>query len=174
MRSTLSLASPPPKNQTKQWPTEAPMEGWFPRFRGEPTRQRIALQWNCPRTESSDRATRNGSAAARAGLREPRLNSRPSSQNGSRRPDRRICGEWGSMSCAPTLWKEILAGFSQCPIIGILLSSESQGRIRPRGDDFKVPGGAARRIALVGGRFAGEGTRWGRGDGCRPIGVIGH
>ena len=49
-----------------------------------------------------------------------------------------------------------------------------RGRIRPRGDDFKVPGGAARRIALVGGRFAGEGTRWGRGDGCQPIEVIGH
>ena len=26
------------------------MEGWFPPFRGEPTRQRIALRWGCPRT----------------------------------------------------------------------------------------------------------------------------
>ncbi len=37
-----------------------------------------------------------------------------------------------------------------------------------------MPGDAVRRMALVGGRFAGEGRRWGRGDGCRSIGVIGH
>jgi hypothetical protein len=42
------------------------------------------------------------------------------------------------------------------------------------GGDFKVPGDAVRRMALVGGRFAGEGRRWGRGGGCRSIGVIGH
>jgi hypothetical protein len=29
-------------------------------------------------------------------------------------------------------------------------------------------------LALVGGRFAAEGRRWGRGDGCRSIEVIGH
>ena len=34
----------PPKNQTKQWPTEAQMEGWFPRSRGEHTCQRIAMR----------------------------------------------------------------------------------------------------------------------------------
>ncbi len=26
------------------------MEGWFPRFRGEHTRQPIAMRWGCPRT----------------------------------------------------------------------------------------------------------------------------
>ena len=52
----------------------------------------------------------------------------------------------------------------------LLLSSASD----PSRDDFKVPGGPVRRIALVGGRSAGEGGRWGRGDGCRSIGVIGH
>jgi hypothetical protein len=51
----------------------------------------------------------------------------------------------------------------------ILLSSDL-----PRGDDFKVPCGAVLRIVLVGGRFAGEGRRWGCGGGGRPIGVIGH
>ena len=43
---------------------------------------------------------------------EPRarsLSSRPPSQSRSRRPDRRICGEWGISSCAPTLWKELQA-----------------------------------------------------------------
>ncbi len=83
------------------------LEGWFPRFRGEHTRQRIAMRWDCTRTESSDRASRNGSAAARAEPRARSLNSRPPSQNGSRRPDRRIGGEWGSTSCAPTLWKKL-------------------------------------------------------------------
>ena len=37
-----------------------------------------------------------------------------------------------------------------------------------------MPGGAVRRIVLVGGWFAGEGRRWGCGGGCRSIGVIGH
>jgi hypothetical protein len=104
----LLISYAPPKNPTKRWPTEAQMEGWFPHHCGEHTRQQIAMRWDCTRTESSDRATRNGSAAARAEPREQRLNSRPPSQNGSRRPDQRICGNWGSMSCAPTLWKEIL------------------------------------------------------------------
>ncbi len=45
---------------------------------------------------------------------------------------------------------------------------------RPEGGDFKVLGGAARRMVRVGRRFAGEGKRWGRGDGCRSIGVMGH
>jgi len=102
----LLISYAPPKNQTKRWPTEAQMEGWFPRYRGEHTRQRIAMQWNCAQTESPDRAARNSSAAAQAELREQRLNSRPSSWNESRRPDRRICGDGGSTSCAPTLWKE--------------------------------------------------------------------
>ena len=88
------------------------MEGWFPRSCGEHTRQRIAMRWDCTRTESSDRATRNSSAAARVELREQRLNSRPSSWNESRRPDRRICGDGGSTSCAPTLWKEREIAFS--------------------------------------------------------------
>jgi hypothetical protein len=87
------------------------MEGWFPRASGERRRQRIAMQWDRTQTESPDRATRNDSAAARAEPRAPRLNSRPSSQNGSRRPDRRICGEWGITSCAPTLWKAVQAAF---------------------------------------------------------------
>jgi hypothetical protein len=87
------------------------MEGWFPRSCGEHTRQRIAMRWDCPRTESLDRAARNGAAAARAEPRSRSLNSRPPSQNGSRRPDRRICGESGSASCAPPLWKEIEAAF---------------------------------------------------------------
>jgi len=52
------------------------------------------------------RAARNSSVAARTEPRAQRLDSRPSSQNGSRRPDRRICGERGSAPCAPTLWKE--------------------------------------------------------------------
>jgi len=108
----LRVSYAPPKNQTKRWPTEAQMEGWFPRSCGEHTRHRIALQWDRPRTESSDRATRNGSAAAQAEPREQRLNSRPSSWNGSRRPDRRICGDGGSTSCAPTLWKEKETAFS--------------------------------------------------------------
>jgi hypothetical protein len=82
------------------------MEGWFPRSRGELTRQRIAMP-DCARTESSDRATRRGSAAARPEPRAPRLNSRPSSQNRSRRRDRRICGDREIASCAPTRWKEI-------------------------------------------------------------------
>ena len=37
-----------------------------------------------------------------------------------------------------------------------------------------MPGGAVCRIALVEGRFAGEGSHWGRGGGCRSIGVIRH
>ena len=35
-------------------------------------------------------------------------------------------------------------------------------------------GGAVRRMALVGGRFAGEGRRWGRGDDWRSIGAMGR
>ncbi len=71
MRSTLSPASPPPKNPTKHGPTEAQREGWFPRTRGERRRQRIAMQWDRTQVESSDRATRNDSAAARAEPRAP-------------------------------------------------------------------------------------------------------
>ena len=37
-----------------------------------------------------------------------------------------------------------------------------------------MPGGAVRRMALVGGRCAGKRRRWGRGDGWRSIGVRGH
>jgi hypothetical protein len=37
-----------------------------------------------------------------------------------------------------------------------------------------VPGGAVLRIALVGGRFAGEGRLLGAWDGWRSIGMIGH
>ena len=92
------------------------MEGWFPRSCGEHTRQRIAMR-GCLRSESSDRAARKRSAAARAEPRVRSLNSRPPSQNGSRRPDRSIGGDGESSSCAPTLWKEFLAAFfGSCPI----------------------------------------------------------
>ena len=64
-----------------------------------------------PSYESSDRAARRGSAAAPTEPRARTLNSRPPSQNGSRRQDRRICGDRGSLSCAPTLWKGVQEGF---------------------------------------------------------------
>ena len=60
-----------------------------------------------PSNESSDRAARRFSAAAPTEPRVRTLHSRPPSHNGSRRPDRRICGDWGSLSCAPTLWKGV-------------------------------------------------------------------
>ena len=145
MRSTLSPASPPPKNPTKHGPTEAQREGWFPRTRGEPRRQRIAMQWDRTQAESSDRATRNDSAAARAEPRALRLHSRPSSQNGSRRPDRRICDEWGSRSCAPTLWRGIQAAFSLDVRVAGAISSPwgARGGLAP------VQGGSgAQRTAL--------------------------
>jgi hypothetical protein len=40
----LRIGYAPSKNQTKQWPHEAQMEGWFPRTCGEHTRQRIAIR----------------------------------------------------------------------------------------------------------------------------------
>ena len=67
-----------------------------------------------PSYESSDRAARRGSAAAPTEPRARTLNSRPPSQNGSRRQDRRICGDRGSLSCAPTLWKRVQEGVSGC------------------------------------------------------------
>ena len=97
------------------------MEGWFPRLRGEHTRQRIAMR-GCLRTQFSGRNAQTDFAAAPAESRARFLNSRPPSQNGSRRPDRRICGDRGSTSCAPTLWKEKQAGFFECPINNILSS----------------------------------------------------
>ena len=100
------LSYAPPKNRTKQWPEKAQMERWFPPACGEHTRQRIAMRWGCPPSESSDRAARSDSAAAPAEPRARVLNSRPPSQNGSRRPDRRIWSERRSASCHPPLWKE--------------------------------------------------------------------
>ncbi len=123
----LRVSYAPPKNQTKRWPTEAQMEGWFPRTSGEQNCQRLATQWDRTGTESSNRAARSDSTAAQAKSRAPRLNSRPSSQNGSRRPDRRICDEWGSTSCDPTLWKEKQERFSVRLIIGIMLNHPNGG-----------------------------------------------
>ena len=74
------------------------------------------MRWTCFRTESSNRATRKSSAAARAEPRARSLYSRLPSQNGSRRPDRRIWGERGSAPCAPTLWKEEEGPFSVPPV----------------------------------------------------------
>jgi len=53
--------------------------------------------------------THRSSADALAEPGGPSLNSRPPSRIESRRPDRRICGGWRSMSCAPTLWKGVQA-----------------------------------------------------------------
>ena len=139
----LQISYAPPKNQTKQWPEEAPMEGWFPRTGGERRRQRIAMQWDRTQAESSDRATRNNSAAARAEPRATRLNSRPSSQNGSRRPDRRICDEWGSTSCAPTLWKGIQAAFSLDVRVAGAISSSWGARGGAISTCARRPGGGA-------------------------------
>jgi hypothetical protein len=120
------------------------MEGWFPRTSGERKRQRIAMQWDRTQTESPDQATRNGSAAARAEPRAPRLNSRPSSQNGSRRPDRRICGEWGITSCAPTLWKGFQAAFLlDVRVGGAILRPWGARRAYPDGTDTNAVLGAA-------------------------------
>ncbi len=58
----------------------------------------------------AQRAARKSSVTARTERRAQRLDSRPSSQNGSRCPDRRIWGEMGSTPCAPTLWKEDIVG----------------------------------------------------------------
>ena len=81
----------------------------FP-WRAHTPTNRAAME--LPSNESSDRAARRGSAAAPAEPRARTLNSRPPSHNGSRRPDRRICGDRGSLSCAPTLWKGVQEGFS--------------------------------------------------------------
>ena len=140
----MSYASP--KNRTKRWPTEAQMEGWFPRFRGDPARRRIATRWSGPRSESSDRAARSGSAAARAELRARTLDSRTPSQDGSRRPDRRIRGDGGSTSCAPPLWKEVEAAFSTASDNQISVKRERNEGKRP--PPRVVPSGP-RRAARV-------------------------
>jgi hypothetical protein len=81
------------------------MEGWFPRERGEHRRRTIAMRRTCLRTQSSKRAVQESSTDARTEPRTSCLDSRPSSQNGSRRPDRRIWGERGCAPCDPTLWE---------------------------------------------------------------------
>jgi len=107
------------------------MEGWFPLSRGEHKRKTIAMRWTCLRTKHNQRAARNSSVAARTERRAQRLDSRPSSQNGSRRPDRRICGERGSAPCDPTLWNAKQASFSAPPLSTFLTNSPRRGENGP-------------------------------------------
>ena len=51
------LGPRPPQNRTKRWPSEVPMEGWFPRECGEQIRLEIAEAVE-GRTKREDRSRR--------------------------------------------------------------------------------------------------------------------
>jgi hypothetical protein len=51
----------------------------------------------------------------------------PAGHNGSRRPDRRICGDGGSASCAPTLWKKDKRGSATSDNKGGTVESRREG-----------------------------------------------
>jgi len=140
----LLLSYAPPKNRKKQWPTEAQMEGWFPRSCGEHNCNESRSDCIALELTPQNREAHTHSADARADARAQCLNSRRPSQNGSRRPDRRICGEWEDLSCAPTLWKETVFRFclGRLPVQSLLLyfvasfsalsSTEMTGSLRLR------------------------------------------
>ncbi len=79
----------------------------------------------------SSRATGSAPAAIRVEPPAEDLNSIPPSPNGSRRSDRRIWGDWGNASRAPTLRKQVQAAFSAPPILGILTSRPQWARFGP-------------------------------------------
>jgi hypothetical protein len=91
-----------------------------------------------PGRASSSSKTREGQATARPKPRVQRLNSRRHCHNGSGHPDRRICDDRGSTSCAPTRWKGIRAAFS-VPLLSTVLTNMSQMRhTSPASGRFQV------------------------------------
>jgi hypothetical protein len=107
-------------------------------------------QARAEKARSLGSASRTGSAAAQAEPRARSLHSRPPSQNGSRRPDQRICGDRGSASCAPTLWKAFCGRRSRRPdrCRRALSSADGGCGARPRDVLYPRPVGDRRETPL--------------------------